>query len=161
MEAEKATATATAGPKTAAAIASLRRVSVSATEARGRFADLLDDARKRPQFVRRRRQSFVLMPVDDMTRLPPYKIHLRVVHEDGIYVTENDEIDDVIGWGDTREEAIDGFLEDLVMFSYMYYDHFDEFITAPNRVGQWPIVLKVISLLDGGLSPADIVEIED
>jgi hypothetical protein len=161
MATAKTATTATAGPKTAAAIASLRRVSVSATEARGRFADLLDDARKRPQLIRRRRQSFVLMPVDDMTRFPSDKIHLRVVHEDGIYVTENDEIDDVIGWGDTREEAIDSFLEDLVMFSYMYYDHFDEFITAPNRVGQWSIVLKVVSLLDGGLTPTDIVEVED
>lgn len=121
-------------------------VSSSATKVRQEFANFLDDARQRPQYIKRRSYQYIVLPVETFEALVPSGIELKTINdEDGSYFTENKQFPDVIGFGSSKDEAISSFKEGLLSYSYEYYDQFLYYSVAPGRKEQAPTVLQLIS----------------
>ena len=121
-------------------------VSHPATKVRQEFADFLDDARLRPQYIKRRNYQYIVVPVDTFEALVPLAVNVKdKTDEDGSHFTENDQFPDVIGFGTTAEEALDSFKEGLAAYSYEYYDRFPLFSVTPGRAEQAPVILRLVS----------------
>jgi hypothetical protein len=124
----------------------MSRVSSSATKVRQEFADFLDDARQRPQYVQRRSYQYIVVPAETFEALVPLDIKVKdIIDEDGSHFTENTQFPDVIGFGPSAEDAFDSFKEGLVSYSYEYYDCFAYYSVAPERKEQAPMILRLIS----------------
>jgi len=124
----------------------MEKVSHQATKVRQGFADFLDDARIRPQYIKRRNYQYVVVSADTFEALDPLGIKIKdKTDTDGSHFTENTQFPDVIGFGATSEDALDSFKEGLVTYSYEYYDRFPLFSTAPSRAGQASKILRIIS----------------
>jgi hypothetical protein len=130
-------------------------VSMSATDVRKEFSGFLDSAIQQPQFTRRRRQIYVTFPYETLEILFPVKILLRVHRDDdGSYYTENKVLPDIIGFGETKEKAVDSFIDDVVRYAYEYNDNYALYSASPNRAAHLPVVMKILSLFerDGDIS---------
>jgi len=121
-------------------------VSHPATRVRQEFADFLDDARTCPQYIKRRNYQYIVLPVEIFEALVPLVVTVKErTDEDGSHFTENTQFPDVIGFGETTQEAFDSFKEGLASYSYEYYDRFSLFSVAPGRAEQAPMILRIIS----------------
>ena len=121
-------------------------VSHQATKVRQEFADFLDDARLRPQYIKRRNYQYVVVSTETFEALVPLDIKVKdKTDEDGSHFTENSQFPDVIGFGATSEEALESFKEGLVAYSYEYYDRFPLFSVAPGRAEQALMILRLVS----------------
>jgi hypothetical protein len=107
------------------------------------MGSFLDDAMMSPKLIKRRKQRFIAMDTSVIDLLTPQKFSLRLVKDiDGAYFTENDLVDDIIGFGSTKQEAIASFKEDLAAFAALYFDDYHTMVAAPNRREQLPYALK-------------------
>jgi len=121
-------------------------VSHPATKVRQEFADFLDDARLRPQYIKRRNYQYIVVPADTFETLVPLTVSVKdQTDEDGSHFTENNQFPDVIGFGATAEEAFSSFKEGLAAYSYEYYERFSLFSMAPGRAEQAPMILRLVS----------------
>ena len=124
----------------------MANVAHPATKVRQGFADFLDDARLRPQYIKRRNYQYIVLPVDTFETLLPLSITVKdKIDEDGSHFTENTHFPDIIGFGATASDALDSFKEGLSAYSYEYYERFPLFSVAPGRAEQAPIILRLIS----------------
>ena len=124
----------------------MTEVSHPATKVRQEFADFLDDARLRPQYIKRRNYHYVVISADTLDTLDPLAIEVKdKTDDDGSHFTENAQFPDVIGFGATSEEALDSFKAGLAEYSYEYYDRFPLFSAAPGRAEQALTILRLIS----------------
>jgi hypothetical protein len=131
-----------------------------ATEVRREFADFLDDAQRRPKFMKRRRQQYVVLPAEMLDVMAPQTVQVSLLSdEDGTYFTDCPAVADVIGFGKSEQEALDSFAEGLVSFCYEYYDNFALYSAAPNRVAQLPLVTAVVSHYERSGSIADLITV--
>jgi hypothetical protein len=117
-----------------------------ATEVRKEFADFLDDAQRRPKFIKRRKYQYVVLSADMLDAMAPLSIDVKLLKdEDGGFYTDCTAAPDVIGFGSSKQEALDSFADGLVSFCYEYYENFALYSATPNRVIQLPLVTKVVS----------------
>jgi predicted RNase H-like HicB family nuclease len=78
--------------------------------------------------------------------LIPVSVSVRFIRDDdGMYYTDNSVLPDVIGFGETREDALASFIEGVLSFAYEYYDNFSFYRAAPNRASQAALVIRIIS----------------
>ncbi|MDR1359148.1 MAG: hypothetical protein LBJ48_07365 [Coriobacteriales bacterium] len=121
-------------------------VSTAASKVRQEFADFLDDARQRPQYIKRRSYHYIVVPAETFEELVPLSIKVKdTIDNDGSHFTENKQFPDVIGFGVSAEDALSSFKEGLVSYSYEYYDRFPYYSAAPGRQEQAPMILHLIS----------------
>ena len=121
-------------------------VSSPATKVRQEFADFLDEARRRPQYIKRRNYQYIVVSTETFETLVPLCITVKDVTDDnGSHFTENERFPDIIGFGATSEEALDSFKEGLVSYSYEYYERFSYYSLAPGREEHAPMILRLIS----------------
>jgi hypothetical protein len=121
-------------------------VTEQATEVRKDFADFLDDAQRRPKFIKRRKYQYVVLSTEMLDALAPQKVELQILSDEGSgYYTECSVAPDVIGFGASEQETIESFANGLVSFCYEYYENFAFYSAAPNRIAQLPLVTKVVS----------------
>jgi hypothetical protein len=135
-------------------------VSAASSEVRKSFSEFLDDARIKPQYIKRRKQVFITMPAESFDVVAPSKIILKTIRDrNGSFYTHNEVLPEIIGYGKAKEDAIDSFLDGLVSFAYEYYDNFQLYSASPGRAKQAPIIMKIISIFERGISVSDILEI--
>lgn len=87
---------------------------------------------------------------NEMIDLQPLNqnIKFNVIYEQdekGNYIASFQEITDLLGYGDTKEKALDGLINDLMEYSQDYFtDSFSLYIQAPNRREHLPYILAVM-----------------
>ena len=121
---------------------------VNATDLRKNFSEMIDTIiHKRPQFIKRTRNHFVMIEENEFNRLlsvPPIRVEV-LVDDDGRYFAKNDVIEDVFSTGSTKEDAINALCEDLLEYAKEYYNEYDLYSKAPNRRDQAPYIFKILS----------------
>lgn len=120
----------------------------NATDVRTHFSQTIDYAvYHRPQFIRRTHNRVVLLSTDMLVSiLPSAVLHLHVTpDEDGSFLITAEEIDDLIGVGNTQAEAEQNFVEILMEYAEEYYREYELYSRAPNRKSHLPYVLRVLA----------------
>jgi predicted RNase H-like HicB family nuclease len=121
-------------------------VSNSVTDVRQGLAEFLDNARIRPQYIKRRNYEYIVLPTEMLETLMKSDIKVRIMPDDDkTFYTENEMFSDIIGFGKTREEALRLFKNELVEYAYEYYEGYPMYSAAPNRAHQMAPVLKLIA----------------
>jgi predicted RNase H-like HicB family nuclease len=121
-------------------------VAINATDVRREFSEFLDEAVKKPQYTRRRKQIYITIPCETLDRIFPYKIRVIIKKDsDGGYYSQNDMLPSIIGYGATKKAALESLREDLIAYAYEYNDNFPLYSVAPNRADDLPIVMKILS----------------
>lgn len=54
-------------------------------------------------------------------------------------------MEDIIGWGDSKQEAIDDFINSLDVYAHDYYDNFQVYSKTARGKKDLPYVLRIIS----------------
>lgn len=121
---------------------------VNATDLRKNFSEMIDTIiHKRPQFIKRTRNHFVMIEENEFNRLlsvPPIRVEV-LADDDGSYLAKNNVIEDVFSTGSTKEAAINAMCEDLIEYAKEYYNEYDLYSKAPNRRDHAPYVLRILS----------------
>ncbi|MDR0308495.1 MAG: hypothetical protein LBH87_01010 [Coriobacteriales bacterium] len=135
-------------------------VSTTATEVRKDFADFLDEARLRPQYIKRRSYQYIVLPAETFEKLTPdATVEVEFIEdEDGGIFTNNSFFPDVIGFGADKADALDSFKEGLISYSYEYYENFPIFSVSPGRAEQATAVLRLISHFERHANIDDLVK---
>ncbi|MDR0311720.1 MAG: hypothetical protein LBJ21_09050 [Acidobacteriota bacterium] len=137
-------------------------VATSASEARENFSEFLDNAGRKPEFISRRRETFIVIPTEIINQAGFGKIRIRFGYddtEDGrVYFTKNVIFPDVIGWGNSKAEALNSFVEGLTALCMDFHNNFQLYASAPNRKNQIMPVVGILSIIAGGGNIADIIE---
>ena len=137
-------------------------VAKGASEARKNFSLFLDEAEKRPGFINRRRSTYIVIPSNAIEKIASLKIKVAYCHDDmdagRVYYTKNPVFPDVVGWGDTKEQALSSFVDGLKDFCSIFYEDFYGFSRAPNRQGQVFPVLAILSIMSNGGDVSEIIE---
>ena len=133
-------------------------VTSQAAKVRQGFADFLDEARLRPQYLKRRNYQYIVLPVETFDALFALEIEVKdIADDDGAHFTENKVFPDIIGFGASTEEALASFKEGLVAYAYEYYDRYSYYSVAPGRKQQAPLILRLISHFERHQSIDEIV----
>ena len=120
----------------------------NATDVRINFSKTLDNAvYSKPQFIRRTHNHVIMLGSEMLAALlSEANIHLSFVkEEDGSIVVTCEEIEDLIASGDTKEEALNDFVNGLIEYAEEYYNEYELYSRAPNRKQHLPIVLRVLA----------------
>ena len=137
-------------------------VAMKASVARGNFSELLDDVEKRPIFINRKRENYIVLPLHLIRYSDPWKIKVTFGYDDTkegrVYFTKNNIFPDLIGWGNTKAEAIRSFVESIVELSHDFYDKFHIYSLAPNRQQQIMPILKILSIIVSGGNISELIE---
>ncbi len=123
---------------------------ISATDARKDWSTTIDTAvRKRPVFIRRTRDSLVMLSTDMLKNLlEPVELHVSVYQEeDGSYTCVQEELDLAENAPD-RESCLQALLGSIREYAKDFYEDFAFWAKAPNRFSHIPIILKVLSSSD-------------
>lgn len=120
---------------------------MNATKARSQFSEFIDSVvRDKPQFMKRNRDvilSFSEAQVEQL--LSKYRFNVQVeVEEDDSFTVVMDEMD-LIGAGDTKDEAIDDLAEQMVEYAQEYYQEFSLYSQSPNRADHFPYILLILT----------------
>ena len=138
-------------------------VAKGASEARENFSMFLDESEKRPGFISRRRSTYVVIPSSVIEKIAPLKIMVAYCHDDmgtgRVYYTKNHIFPDVVGWGDTKAQALSSFIDGLKDFCNIFYEDFYSFSRAPNRQEQIFPVLAILSIMSNGGDISEIIEV--
>ena len=120
----------------------------NATDVRINFSKILDNAvYSKPQFIKRTHNHIIMIGADMFSALlSEAKLHLSFIEgEDGSKIAVCDEIDDIIGVGDSSEEAIAHFIENLVEYAEEYYKDYKLYSRAVNRKQHLPFIMNVLA----------------
>ena len=80
-----------------------------------------------------------------LNQLNIQKIKLTVNKDNNIYYTENEVLEDIIGWGNSKEEAINDFINFLIAYAHDYYDNVKEYSKTKRGKNDLPYILKIIN----------------
>lgn len=123
------------------------------TEARRSLTGVIDRVQNLiPVVIQPRKQSeeptFLFKKTVVQQLLSEYKYKVRLVDEEkGSYAYWLDTLD-LYGYGETKEEALNSLVEDLVIYSQQYLQHPERYVSSPNRKDHLPYVLKVMCCAD-------------
>ncbi|MDR2610915.1 MAG: hypothetical protein LBC58_05610 [Clostridiales Family XIII bacterium] len=135
-------------------------VAIKATDVRREFSEFLDEAIKKPQYTKRRKQIYITIPCETLDKIFPYKIRVTIKKDsDGSYYSENDTLPDIIGYGATKDAALASLRDDLIAYSYEYNDNFPLYSVAPNRADDLPMVMKILSHYEKDGDISSIMEV--
>lgn len=70
--------------------------------------------------------------------------YTKIVDKDGSIVISSNDMD-VVSMGKDEQEALSNFTSDLVEYAQEFYDEFEFWSSAPNRVKHIPMILQIIS----------------
>lgn len=120
---------------------------ISATDARKNFSETINEAMyNRPQIVKRNKNNLLLISKDSVyDMLDNFKIDITIHKgEDGVYFTENLILEDIIGYGETKDKAIDDFISALDVYAHEYYDNYSFYSKTIRGKKDLPYVFKVM-----------------
>lgn len=120
---------------------------MSATSVRRQFSEFIDGVvRDKPQFFKRNRDTILSLSEHQMQMLlENFRFHVTVEREEDHSFTVLPEDFDLIGVGNTKDEAIYDLAEQLMEYSQEYYDEFHLYANAPNRAHHFPYILHVLT----------------
>lgn len=119
------------------------------TDARRELTSVIDRVQSLIPVViqpRKKSEEHTFMFKETLVRemLHEYKFNLELTdEEEGSYSYWLDNLD-IYGYGETKEEALNSLVEDLVMYAKQYTDNPVRYFNAPNRRAHLPFVLKVM-----------------
>ena len=135
---------------------------MKASKARENFSELLDDAEKRPIFINRKREKYIVLPAHLISCSDSWKIKISfgydITEGKRVYFTKNDIFPDVIGWGSTKSEAVSDFKEGVTDLCHDFYNNFHIYSLAPNRQQQIMPVLRLLSIIVSGGDISELIE---
>lgn len=120
---------------------------VNATQVRAHFSEFIDNVvRDKPQFMKRSRDVIYSFSENQIQLLlEQYQFHVNVEQDEDASYNVTDDKFDLIGWGNTKEEAIIDFAEQLVDYAEEYYQEFALYSLAPNRKHHFPYILHILT----------------
>ena len=136
-------------------------VAIKSSKAREHFSELLDDADKRPVFINRKRDKYMVLPTHFISRSDSWKIKISFGYDDTegerVYFTKNAVFPDIIGWGNSKSEAISSFSEGITELCHDFYNNFHIYSAAPNRQQQIMPVLRLLSIIVSGGNISELI----
>ena len=118
---------------------------VNSSDARKNFSETISNALfSKPQLIRRNKNDVVIASKDlvfDM--LEHLRIELFIKKDKNTYYTENNVLEDIIGWGNTKEEAIDDFVKALDVYAHDYYENFQLYSKTERGKKDLPYIFRV------------------
>lgn len=99
----------------------------------------------KPQFINVDDKDLIFInkeTVFDM--LEHIKIKIVIKKDENLYYTQNNVMEDIIGWGKTRNEAVDDFVKYLDIYVHDYYDNFKVYCNTERGKRDMPYILKII-----------------
>ncbi len=123
---------------------------LNATDVRREWSAVIDDAvRRKPQLIQRTRDKIILSDLDTINLfLQPYEFSAeRYFEEDGSVTLSLNEID-LVENAENEEAALDALARALLEYASDFYDEYETWSVAPNRVAHIPYVFKALLLND-------------
>jgi len=134
-------------------------------EVRSKFSEFLDNAAYGPEYIRRKRDVFAVVPSSLLEFAIPYVFAISFGYDTTkagrIYFTKNNLIPDIIGFGDTKEKAIDSFVAEVENLCQDYRNNPQLYMIAPNRKKQVPAIIKASTILARGGDIREMIEAGD
>lgn len=121
---------------------------LSSTDVRKNWSVTLDSViHERPAYIKRTRDSVVLLNMDTLTQLlSGYRFTAqKFVEDDGSVTLSLDHIDIVVNGKDDMEARIE-LASDIKEYAEDYYEHYASWSLAHNRRAHIPYVLKALTL---------------
>lgn len=119
---------------------------ISSSEVRKNFSETINNAiYSKPQLIRRNKNDMVLAGKDLVfSMLENLRIKVTIRKDRNTFYTENDTLEDIVGWGSTREEAINDFINYLDVYAHEYYSNFELYSKTERGKKDLPYVFRVI-----------------
>ena len=119
---------------------------IASSEVRKNFSETINNALySKPQLIRRNSNDLVLLGKDIVfNMLENLRIKLTIRKDKNTYYTENEIFEDIIGWGNSKEEAIDDFVKFLDAYAHDYYNNFEIYSKTERGKKDLPYVFRVI-----------------
>ncbi len=120
---------------------------LNSTDVRANFGEFIDNVvRQRPQVVKRNRDTIVALSQQNLKDLlSVYRFTVDVERdEDGRYVGNLDQIDDIVADGETMEEMYVNLARYLIEYGQDYYSDFNRYYNSPNRRSHAYYALRVL-----------------
>lgn len=119
---------------------------ISSSEVRKNFSETINNAiYSKPQLIRRNRNDMVLVGKDLVfNMLENLRIKVIIKKDGKTFYTENDKLEDIVGWGSTKEEAINDFINYLDVYAHEYYSNFELYSKTERGKKDLPYVFRVI-----------------
>lgn len=121
-------------------------LAVNATEVRKNWSTYLDSVRNKPVFIKRTHDFSALMDIKFLKLALSYVpiTYSKVTDKDGSIVISSNDMD-IASTGKNEQEALSNFVCDLIEYAHEFYDEFEIWSSAPNRVNHIPMVLKILT----------------
>lgn len=103
---------------------------IPATEARNKFAEILDSALTKPVRINRRKTEYVTLDTQQLLDILTYTFILEGEPND--FVVYLKEIPQILGFGTTEEEAITDLFLALKDYTSMYLEDLDKYFNTKN-----------------------------
>lgn len=119
---------------------------INSSDVRKNFSETINNAiYSKPQLIRRNRNDVLLVGKDLVfNMLEKLRINVRLIKDDNTYFTQNDVMEDIIGWGNTQEEAIDDFINNLDVYAHEYYSNFEFYSKTERGKNDLPYIFRII-----------------
>lgn len=119
---------------------------ISSSEVRKNFSETINNALySKPQLIKRNKNDILLVGKDIVfNMLENLRIKLIIKKDKDMYYTENNVMEDIIGWGNTKEEAINDFVNFLDAYAHDYYENFQVYSKTERGKRDLPYVFRVI-----------------
>lgn len=119
---------------------------ISSSEVRKNFSETINNALySKPQLIRRNKNDVLLVGKDIVFEmLENLRIKITIRKDGNTFYTENSVLEDIIGWGNTQEEAINDFVKYLDIYAHEYYDNFQLYSKTERGKKDLPYVFRVI-----------------
>lgn len=119
---------------------------ISATEARKNFSEVINNTiYVKPQIIKRNKNDVLMMHQNQMLAiLDAMKLDVDVHREDDAYVITNEIMEGAMGWGKTKEEAIDDFCNFLDVLAHQFYKDYERMIKTEQGKRELPFVFKIM-----------------
>ena len=125
-------------------------LTMNATDVRKNWSEVSESViREKPQFIKKTRDYMVLSNMEFMDMLlSGYSFTAqKYVEEDGSITLSLNELD-LVENADTEGDAIDALANSILEYAVDFYNDFNVWSTAPNRVQEIPYVFKALILDD-------------
>ena len=120
---------------------------INGTEVRKNWSSVCDQARVRPNFIKRTHDRMCLLSEETLLKLLSNATFECFVYaeEDGSFTAALNSID-LAENGKTREDALDAISKAIYEYAEEYYDAYDLYSRSPNRAPHLPYVIKALLL---------------
>ena len=120
---------------------------ISATNARNSFSETFNNAiYVKPQIIKKSKNDALLIKQEEVFNiLDSMKVDIVINKDkDGTFFTSNEVMPDIIGWGNSKEEAIDDFIKFLDVYAHDYYDNYETYSKTKRGKNDLPYIFKVM-----------------